>query len=81
MTLGEMYDAASTILQQKLSQIKGVGQVFVGGGAAPAVRVDVNPTLLNNFGLGLEDVRAVLANANANSPKGSLSGRRTAPGR
>ena len=69
----EIYDAASTILQQKLSQIKGVGQVFVGGGSAPAVRVDVNPTLLNNFGLSLEDVRTVLASANANYPKGSLA--------
>ena len=68
-----MYDAASTILQQKMSQIKGVGQVFVGGGSSPAVRVDVNPTLLNNFGLSLEDVRAVLGNANANRPKGSLA--------
>ena len=60
-------------MQQKLSQIKGVGQVFVGGGSSPAVRVEVNPTLLNTFGLGLEDVRTVLANANANRPKGSLS--------
>jgi multidrug efflux pump len=73
MTTGEIYDVASTILQQKISQIKGVGQVFVGGGSSPAVRVDINPTLLNNFGLGLEDVRTVLANANANRPKGSLS--------
>jgi multidrug efflux pump len=73
MTTGEIYDFASTILQQKLSQIRGVGQVFVGGGSSPAVRVEVNPTLLNNFGLGLEDVRTVLANANANRPKGNLS--------
>src|SRR5271168_3555422 len=73
MTTGEIYDFASTILQQKLSQIRGVGQVFVGGGSSPAVRVDVNPTLLNNFGLGLEDVRTVLADANANRPKGNLS--------
>src|SRR5580658_3614521 len=68
MTLGEIYDVASTILQQKISQIRGVGQVFVGGGSSPAVRVDVNPTLLNDFGLGLEDVRAALASANANRP-------------
>ncbi|HML15392.1 MAG TPA: multidrug efflux RND transporter permease subunit [Bryobacteraceae bacterium] len=73
LTTAEIYDSASTILQQKLSQIKGVGQVFVGGGSAPAVRVDVNPTLLNDFGLSLEDVRAVLASANANRPKGSLA--------
>jgi len=67
-----MYDAAASILQQKLSQVEGVGQVFVGGGALPAVRVDVNPTRLNNMGLGLEDVRATLGAANANRPKGSL---------
>ena len=73
LATAQIYDAASTILQQKISQIGGVGQVFVGGGSAPAVRVEVNPTLLNNFGLSLEDVRTVLANANANSPKGSLS--------
>ena len=73
LTTGQMYDAASTILQQKLSQIKGVGQVFVGGGSSPAVRVDVNPTLLNDLGLSLEDVRKVLASANANGPKGSLA--------
>ena len=67
-----MYDVASTVLAQKLSQVQGIGQVFVGGGALPAVRVDVNPTALNNLGLGLEDVRTVLANANANRPKGSI---------
>ena len=70
---GEMYDAASTILQQRISQVHGVGQVFVGGSSLPGVRVEVNPTLLNQLGLGLEDVRAVLAAANANSPKGTLS--------
>jgi multidrug efflux pump len=70
-----MYDVASSIVQQKLSQIEGVGQVFVGGGSLPAVRVEVNPTLLNNFGLGLEDVRTVLAAANANKPKGQLADR------
>jgi multidrug efflux pump len=67
-----MYDIATTILQQKLSQLQGVGQVYVGGGALPAVRVDVNPTALYNNGLGLEDVRASLAAANANRPKGSV---------
>ena len=71
---GQMYDAASSILSQKISQITGVGQVFVGGGALPAVRVDVNPPALNSMGLGLEDVRTVLANANANSPKGEIGG-------
>ena len=73
LTIAEIYDAASTILQQKISQVKGVGQVFVGGGSAPAVRVEINPTLLNDFGLSLEDVRKVLAGANANGPKGSFS--------
>src|SRR2546430_6940618 len=67
-----MYDVAATILQQKLSQVKGVGQVTVGGGALPAVRVDINPTLLNNRGLNLEDVRTALASATANRPKGFI---------
>src|SRR5215831_13220366 len=70
---GHIYDEASSILQQKLSQIEGVGQVTVGGGALPAVRVQINPTLLNSFGLGLEDVRAALVSANANRPKGDIS--------
>src|SRR6201987_5305864 len=68
-----MYDIASSILQQKLAQVEGVGQVYVGGGALPAVRVDVNPTALYNNGLGLEDVRATLAAANANRPKGVVA--------
>src|SRR5215475_13947979 len=67
-----IYDAASSILQQKLAEIQGVGQVIVGGGALPAVRVQVNPMLLNNIGLGLEDIRTVLTNANANRPKGNI---------
>lgn len=70
---GQMYDAASTILQQKLSQVKGVGMVFVGGGAPPGVRIDVNPTIMNHFGVGLADVRAAVANANANRPKGQVA--------
>ena len=70
---GHMYDAASSILQQKLAQTQGVGQVTVGGGALPAVRVDVNPTLLNSFGLGLEDIRQTLTNVNANRPKGDIA--------
>lgn len=69
----KMYDVAATILQQKLSQVPGVGQVNVGGGSAPAVRVEVNPTVLNHFGLGLEDVRTRLATANANRPKGQIA--------
>jgi multidrug efflux pump len=73
MTQGQMYDVATTILQQKVSQVKGVGQVTVGGSSLPAVRVEVNPTLLNNFGLGLEDVRTMLASANTNRPKGEIA--------
>ncbi len=76
-TRGEMYDAAYSILSQKLSQIEGVGQVVVGGSALPAVRVDLNPAQLNSYGIGLEQVRATLAGANANRPKGELSGPRT----
>jgi multidrug efflux pump len=68
----KIYDVASSVLQQKISQIEGVGEITVGGGALPAVRVEVNPTLLNGYGLGLEDVRTALANANANRPKGEL---------
>ena len=68
-----MYDAASTILQQKLSQVEGVGQVFVGGSSLPAVRVDLNPTALNKYGISLEDVRGVLSSTNINRPKGQLA--------
>jgi multidrug efflux pump len=76
---GQLYDAGSTILQQALSQIDGVGQVFVGGSSLPAVRVEVNPVQLNNCGLGLQDVQNVLRGANANEPKGQIfDGRTTA---
>ena len=74
---GQLYDAASTIIQQRLLQIEGVGQVNIGGGALPAVRVEINPTQLNNAGLSLEDVRMVLGQQNANIPKGQLSDERT----
>ena len=74
---GKLYDAASTILQQKLSQIQGVGQVVVGGSSLPAVRVDVNPTQLNATGLGLEDVRNMLSQQNANIAKGQLANNST----
>ena len=72
--LPQIYDAADSILSQKLAQIEGVGQVFVGGGAQPAVRAELNPTLLNKLGVGLDTVRTALGNANANKPKGSLDG-------
>ncbi len=67
-----LYDAASTILQQSLSQIDGIGQVSVSGSANPAVRVELEPAALFHYGIGLEDVRAALASANANSPKGAI---------
>ncbi len=72
MTQGQMYDAASTVLQQKLSQVEGIGQVSVGGSSLPAVRVELNPTALNKYGIGLEDVRTALTGTNANRPKGFL---------
>src|SRR5262245_65803944 len=71
-----MFDVASTILQQKISQVEGVGEVRVGGGSPPGVSIDVNPTILNHLGLGLEDVRSALAAANANRPKGQISSSR-----
>jgi multidrug efflux pump len=74
VTRARMYDMASSVLQQKLAQVAGVGQVIVGGGALPAVRVEVNPTALYNNGISLEEVRAALANANANRPKGEIGG-------
>jgi multidrug efflux pump len=72
MTRGELYDAASTVLAQKLSQVEGIGQVVVGGGSLPAVRVDLIPQALYKYGIGLEDVRAALTGANAHSPKGGI---------
>ena len=69
---GQIYDAASTTLQQMLSQIPGVGDVTVGGSSLPAVRVDLNPQALSAYGIGLEDVRAALSAANADSPKGMV---------
>jgi hydrophobe/amphiphile efflux-1 (HAE1) family protein len=72
--LGQIYEAATTIVAQKISQVEGVGQVQVGGGQTPAVRVQVDPQALSGLGLSLEDVRTALATATANSPKGELSG-------
>jgi multidrug efflux pump len=77
MTVPQMYDAADSILAQKLAQVDGVGQVFVGGAAQPAVRAEVNPTLLNKLGVGLDTVRNALFAANANAPKGQVSDRTT----
>jgi multidrug efflux pump len=72
LTRGQLYDAASNVLEQSLSQLSGIGQVIIGGSALPAVRVELNPTALFKYGVGLEDVRAALASANANSPKGAI---------
>ncbi len=69
----QIYDLADSILSQKLSQVPGVGQIGVWGSSRPAVRAEVNPTVLNNFGIGLDRVRTVLQAANANRPKGQLS--------
>ncbi|MGY6161037.1 efflux RND transporter permease subunit [Paraburkholderia strydomiana] len=72
LTAGQLYDSAATVLQQSLSQVDGVGEVDVSGSANPAVRVELEPQALFHYGIGLEDVRAALAAANANSPKGSI---------
>jgi multidrug efflux pump len=72
MRQSELYDAASTVLSQKLSQVDGIGEVTVGGSALPAVRAELNPQALSKYGIGLEDVRAALAAANAHSPKGAI---------
>ncbi len=72
LTRGQIYDAASTVMQQGLSQIDGIGQVAISGSSLPAVRVELNPLALFKYGIGLEDVRAALASANAHSPKGAL---------
>ncbi|MDE3176568.1 MAG: efflux RND transporter permease subunit [Pseudomonadota bacterium] len=69
---GQLYDLASNLLQQRLSQLAGIGEVDVTGSALPAVRVELNPNALYHYGVGLEDVRAALASANANSPKGQI---------
>jgi multidrug efflux pump len=70
LTRGQIYDAASTVLSQQLSQLDGVGQVLISGSALPAVRVELKPQALFKYGIGLEDIRATLASANADSPKG-----------
>ena len=72
LTRGQMYDAASTVLAQRLSQVEGVGQVTVGGGALPAVRVELNPDKLAAKGIALDVVRSALTATNANRPKGSV---------
>jgi multidrug efflux pump len=70
--VGQLYDVASNVLQQRLSQLDGIGEVDVNGSALPGVRVELNPGAMFKYGIGLEDVRAALASANANSPKGAI---------
>jgi hydrophobe/amphiphile efflux-1 (HAE1) family protein len=72
--LAQVYDQANTVLAQKIAQVPGVGQVFVGGGQQPAVRVQVDPVAISGVGLGLEDVRTAIATATIDQPKGSLTG-------
>ncbi|MGH7110035.1 MAG: efflux RND transporter permease subunit [Stellaceae bacterium] len=72
LTRGQIYDAAATVMQQSLSQIDGIGEVTIGGSSLPAVRVELNPLALFKYGIGLEDVRAALASANAHAPKGAI---------
>ncbi|MFM2343928.1 MAG: hypothetical protein RLZZ210_537 [Pseudomonadota bacterium] len=74
MTRGQMYDVASTLLSQRISQVEGVGQVNIGGGALPAVRVSLDLPAINAKGISLEQVRTAIANANVNKPKGSING-------
>src|SRR5436305_6717943 len=72
LTRAQIYDAASTVLAQKLSQVAGIGQVSVAGSALPAVRVELNPTVLNKYGIGFADVRTAITDTNANRPKGAV---------
>src|SRR6478752_6818070 len=72
LTPGQIYDQASNIIQQKLSQISGVGDVSLNGASLPAIRIELNPRALFKYGIGLEDVRAAVSAANANSPKGDI---------
>jgi multidrug efflux pump len=72
LDISQVYDAASSILQQKLAQVEGVGQVFVGGSSLPGVRIELNPMALNKYGIALGDVRAAVGAANANRPKGEV---------
>ena len=72
LSQGQIYDAADAVISQRLSQIKGVGNVNVAGSALPAVRVEINPLTLSKYGIGLQDIRAAISNANANAPKGAI---------
>ncbi|MBV8124180.1 MAG: efflux RND transporter permease subunit, partial [Paucibacter sp.] len=73
-TPGQIFDAVSNVILQRLSQVKGIGDVELGGSSLPAVRVELNPYLLNRYGLSMEDVRAAIQATNANRPRGALQG-------
>jgi multidrug efflux pump len=72
LTRAQLYDSADSVIQQQLSQVSGVGQITLGGSALPSVRVELQPDQLNSYGIGLEDVRAAISSANANSAKGHI---------
>jgi multidrug efflux pump len=72
LSQGQIYDAATTVIQQKLSQLPGVGQVIVGGSSLPATRIELNPMMVSHYGIGFEQIRNVIANSNVNRPKGRL---------
>jgi multidrug efflux pump len=72
MSRGQLYDAASTILSQKISQVQGTGQVTVGGSALPAIRIQLNPVALAKYGIGFDEVRSTIAASNINRPKGTI---------
>ncbi|MGA8095562.1 MAG: efflux RND transporter permease subunit [Steroidobacteraceae bacterium] len=74
LPIGQIYDAASTVIQQRLSELEGVGEVQIAGASLPAVRIELNPLALFKYGIGLEDIRAAIAAANANAPKGAIEG-------
>ena len=73
LTLDRLYDVCDSILSQKLAQVEGVGQVFVGGASPPAVRIEANPMLMNNLGVGMNQIVTMIGNQNANRPKGAIS--------
>jgi multidrug efflux pump len=74
LPLGQIYDAASTVIQQRLSELEGVGEVEIAGASLPAVRIELNPLALFKYGIGLEDIRAAVSAANADAPKGAIEG-------
>src|SRR5690606_8761909 len=72
LSKGQLYDVASSVIAQKLSQVTGVGEVQIGGSSLPAVRVSLQPRMLDHYGIALDDVRQAITDANAKRPKGSV---------